>query len=324
MRRPYEGSFIAWRHFRRRRASAITPATALSLAGAITCTPAIPGDRSKLLDEPDADALPLRRRIGRALEPLHKSIGNDRAVEVLLHPARGFRRAQRGNADEQKKIAQRWMLLEPRRIAPHDLHIHAELGLRELRAGFDFPCELVGVPAGGRVDRHIGGAKKKLCAARNLAPGGQHCLIAQVAGNARERGRINVEHGFRLRLIARFRIIAGEAQNVAHAARRRADELAFKRNAVAVATGELEHRLQALAREQGGCNRRRQMRARARAVGDIDGIGQSAQRQRTLQEVLRAKGCRRRNLRRDDEAARSQPLLEHRNGRSWRSVHGCW
>ena len=80
----------------------MTPGSASSFAGAITCTPGDTRRRGKRLDELDADALTLRRRIGRTLEPLHQSLRNDRAAEAPLHPARGFRRAQRGHADEHE------------------------------------------------------------------------------------------------------------------------------------------------------------------------------------------------------------------------------
>ena len=64
-----------------------------------------PGNARQLLDQLDADALALCRRIGRALEPLHERVGNDRAVEVLLHPARRLGRAQRCDADDQEEVS---------------------------------------------------------------------------------------------------------------------------------------------------------------------------------------------------------------------------
>ena len=68
---------------------------------------------------------------------------------------------------------------------------------------------------------------------------------------------------------------------------RRAHELRLQRDAVAIAAGELEYRLDALADENGGGNRCREMRAGAGAVGHIDRIGQAAQWQRLVQQVAR-------------------------------------
>ena len=52
------------------------------------------------------------------------------------------------------------------------------------------------------------------------------------------------------------------------------------------------------------------MGAGAGAVGDVDRIGEPAQRRRLAQEVLRVAGHRRRNLRGHDEAACPQPFFE--------------
>src|SRR6188508_3749771 len=48
----------------------------------------------KLRDEVDADLLALGRRIAGVFEPLHDVVGNDRAVKLLLDPARRAARAQ--------------------------------------------------------------------------------------------------------------------------------------------------------------------------------------------------------------------------------------
>ena len=53
----------------RARASAITAGTAASLPGAMMWTPATPGMVGELLDQLDADALALGRRIGGRFEP---------------------------------------------------------------------------------------------------------------------------------------------------------------------------------------------------------------------------------------------------------------
>ena len=59
--------------------------------------------------------------------------------------------------------------------------------------------------------------------------------------------------------------------------------------------------------------------AGAGAVGDVDGIGQPAQRPRLAQQVVGVAGDRRRDLGGDDELARAQQLFK---ARSRRSRHG--
>ncbi len=174
---------------------------------------------------------------------------------------------------------------KPPGIAPHDAGIHAELGLRELGARGDLGRELVRLPSRGRIDRHIGGAEKELCRPANFAPGGKLILVAQVARHSGERGRVDVEHRFGFRLVAGLGVVAGQAEQVADVGGRRPHQLRLQRDAVAIAAGELEYRLDALADENGGGNRCREMRAGAGAVGDIDRIGQAAQWQRLVQQV---------------------------------------
>ena len=56
----------------------------------------------------------------------------DLDARQLLDTARRLR-----DADKERKLAANAAVLEPRQVAAHDLRVHAELGLHELRAGFD-------------------------------------------------------------------------------------------------------------------------------------------------------------------------------------------
>ena len=324
--------YVDFRCGRRLRASAMTSGTAASLAGAMMWTPATPGTcasssiSSIAMRAPSAAGSAARSR--RSM----KAVGDDGAVEVLRHPARRLGRAQRRDADQQEEAAGRGVLGEARGVAPHDPSIHAELGLHELGAGCDLGRELVRPPAGRRVDRHIGGAEKELRAARHLASGREHALVAQVARHRGQGRRIDVEHRLGVGLVAGLGVVAGEAQQVAHAAGGGAHQLALQRDAVAVAAGELEDRLDAFAREHRRRDRRRQMRARAGAVGDVDGVGETAQRQGLAQEIIGIARDRRRDLGGDDELAGSQQLFQARSRlsrrwiisvrRSWRDCRG--
>jgi hypothetical protein len=74
-----------------------------------------------------------------------------------------------------------------------------------------------------------------------------------------------------------------EAQDVRHAERRRSQEVALQGHAIAVAYGELQHRLDAVLGQDGGGSQRRHVRAGARAIGDVDRIGQALEAAGALQ-----------------------------------------
>jgi len=69
-------------------------------------------------------------------------------------------------------------------------------------------------------------------------------------------------------------------KQVAHAAGGGAHEVGLQRDAVAIAAGELEDRLDPGANEERGGERRREMRAGAGAIGDVDGICEVRKRAR--------------------------------------------
>ena len=106
------------------------------------------------------------------------------AEQVLLHPARGFRRAQRRDADDQQEDRACLVPASRASVAAHDAGIHAELGLRELRAGRDLGRELGRLPVRRRIDRRVGGADEELRLAGDLA-----CRSAARPGRAMRRAR---------------------------------------------------------------------------------------------------------------------------------------
>ena len=63
--------------------------------------------------------------------------------------------------------------------------------------------------------------------------------------------------------------------------------LALQRDAVLVAAGDLQDRLDARADEQGGGRKRAHMGAGAGAVGDIDRVGEALERRRLAQQIVR-------------------------------------
>ena len=72
---------------------------------------------------------------------------------------------------------------------------------------------------------------------------------------------VDVEHRLGVGLVAGLRVVAGEQQQIADAERGRAHQLALQRDAVLVAAGDLQDRLDAGAEQEG---RPRQARSYAR------------------------------------------------------------
>ena len=85
----------------------------------------------------------------------------------------------------------------------------------------------------------------------------------------------------------------------------------------------LQDRLDAGPEEDRRRGERAHMRPRAGAVGQVDRVGEPAQRQRLGEQVLRVTGDRRRNLRGHDETAGPQPLFKRGLVGSVLNVH-CW
>ena len=176
------------------------------------------------------------------------------------------------------------MLGKPRHVAAHHTGIHAELRLHELRAGVDLGLQAFRLPAGRRVDRIVGAAEEKIGAAGDLAAGRQFAGIAQAARGLQQRARVEIEHRLGVGLIAGARIVAAQHQQIAHAAGGGAQQIALQGDAVAVAAGELQHRLDAVLDQQRGRRHRAEMRPRAGAVGDVDRVGEALERRRLGQQ----------------------------------------
>ena len=105
---------------------------------------------------------------------------------------------------------------EPLGVAAHDAGIHAELGLRELRAGRDLGGELDRLPVRRRIDRRVGRPDEEPRLAGDLAAGRQ---LAAFAASARAMAVSVVESmsntALVFGLVAGLGVVAGESQQVA-------------------------------------------------------------------------------------------------------------
>jgi hypothetical protein len=139
------------------------------------------------------------------------------------------------------------------------------------------------LPIRVRPPRHVGAADEKLWRGLDLAARRQRALVAQIAREREQLARLVVEHGLRVGLIAAFRVVALQDQQVLDSLRGRADQVARKRDAVAIAAGHLQDRLVAVGRE----NRRSREAAHRRlargGVRDVDRIDLTLQKLRLRQ-----------------------------------------
>ena len=122
------------------------------------------GNGGELAHQVEAEPAALGGGIARRLQPRDRRVGNDGAEQLLAHPARRLGRAQRRDADQERQLDA--VLGEPRHVAPHHAGIHAELRLHELAAGRDLALEAFRLPAGRRIDRHVGGGDEEIAPCR--------------------------------------------------------------------------------------------------------------------------------------------------------------
>jgi hypothetical protein len=94
------------------------------------------------------------------------------------------------------------------------------------------------------------------------------------------------------------------------AERRRAEQVALQRDAVAIAAGHLKDRLEAALDQEVGRGQAGEMHLRARSIGHVDRGGEALERQRAPQELRRVGRDGGRDLSGDDELPAAQPRLQ--------------
>src|SRR5439155_24505707 len=126
--------------------------------------------------------------------------------------------------------------------------------------------------------------------------------------------RIEVENGLRIRLVPERRVVAAQRENVAYAEGGGAEELRLQRNAVAVATGDLQDGLDTASHQEVRRRKAGHVGPRTRAVGHIDRGDEPAQRERVIDEFGGIGGHRRGKLGGNDETSVLQMPLQLADG----------
>ena len=139
-------------------------------------------------------------------------------------------------------------------------------------------------------------------------------LRAHLLRGCEQGRRIQVENGLGVGLVAELRVVAAHRENIAYAERRGPEQLGLQRNAVPVATGDLQNGLDAASHQKVRRRETRHVRSRSRAVGHIDRGGEPAQRERVVDEFGGVGGHRRGKLGGDDETSVLQVPLQLADG----------
>ena len=218
--------------------------------------------------------------------PRDQRVGDDGAEELVLDPARRLRRAQRRDADDQRQPCRR---CRARRAAPHSgaprRHPCRTGSARIARRRRSWPARLFGSQPGGGSIGLSAPPRKKSARPPTLRPVGsspvsrrRRAVSSSWRGSRSNTGLASgwsPADGSSPRSISRLRTPQ----------RGGADQIALQRDAVAVAAGELQDRLDAGLDQHRRGGDRAEMRARAGAVGDVDGVGQALERQRLGEQI---------------------------------------
>ena len=214
-------------------------------------------------------------RIGRIFHALYDGVGDDRAEQLLLDPARGLRRAQRHDADRAWRLAGSMSSSRRACSAARRRHPCRTGSARTARRPSTFALRRIRLPVRRRIDRRVGGAEEEIRLAADLRAGrqfpGRGCRPRSRSAGRESRSNTGLASGWS----PCVRIVATQHQQVAHAERGGAQQVALQREPVAVAAGELEDRLDPVHQQDRRGGQRAHVRARAGAVGDVHGVGQA-------------------------------------------------
>ena len=245
-----------------------------------------PGDLTDLLNQFDADVAALARLIVGALESCDRGVRHVQPRDVAPHPIGGLRRTQGANAGENEDFPHEAQCLDLCHERAQQRQVVDVLGLNELRAGRDFLGETLRTPGMWQGGGILGGTQEYARCEADLTAALEVMLVAQGARDVEQGDTVEVEYGLRLGMIAGLHAVAGQAQHIADAHRRAAQDVALDRNPVLVATRDLHDRRVADARQQRTDREARHMAVGAAAIGGIDRIDEPVEHARTPVDIF--------------------------------------
>ncbi len=236
----------------------------------MTCTPETPAISFTSLMMSMQSRLPSSFWSWRAFEARDDRIGNVDARHVGADPAGCARRGERADADEDEALFVQAEVAHPlHELCGTSARRSSTGSARIARRRAIFLPRWIGRKSKGGANGLIAAPRKTCGGVVSLRPERNFAVVAHDADGLEQRHGIEVEDGLGAGLVARLHAVAGEAQDVVHAHRRRAEHVALDGDAVLVAAGDLHDRRIAHAGQQRADADRRHV---AVGAGGIDGV----------------------------------------------------
>ncbi len=143
-----------------------------------------------------------------------------------------------------------------------------------------------------------------------LAAAEENAFVAHDARRAQQLDGVEVKDALRFRLVPGGDVVAGDAEDVVHAHRRRAEQIALNGDAVAVAAGDLEDRFVAGAHQQGADGHAGHVAVRAGGIDGVDAVAHAGQHEGGRVDVFRVGAVGRVQFGGDGKAAGAQDALQ--------------
>ena len=165
-------------------------------------------------------------------------------------------------------------------------HIKTILRLNKIGSGGDFLGQPLRSPLerwGERIGRST---QKELRWRRQLASTEKHALIAHDACGLQQLNRIKIEDTLCFRLVTSRDIVASDAEHIAHAHRRRAEQIALNSNAVPITACHLKDGFIACTNQQGANRHARHVAMRPRRIHGVNAVTDGRENYRGAVDVF--------------------------------------
>ncbi len=189
-------------------------------------------------------------------------------------------------------------------------HVVYELRLDEVHTGVGLLGQAGRPEVEGSGEGVLGCADEEARLNGDLLAALELLLIPHPLDDLDELDRVNVENVLRPWVVAEALVVAGKAEQVAHAQGVGPQQVALDGDAVAIPTGHLDNRLQADGHQHGAHADAGHAHHRRLVVGDVDGIGIAFQDACLLLYNFPIGALGRSQLRRDHELATLQYFLQ--------------